>query len=213
MGQLRENFSSSAGSTLDSAAVNGQLTKHLANVKSPEGFTNRPEFERRYLEMARENLAETYLLEKVQNGKPFGTQEAIAHVKALPKDYQDIKLKTGEMENIVNPTSNTGTTRMSGPTKDKLHELEGTSASLKEAARDDVTFKNDKNTQDFISSANKKGLRAQDVVTFYELSQGETLPSGLSTPLLEAQRSIDDQKAQQNAPSATASVKAAAPAP
>lgn len=213
MEKLKKNFSTASESTLDSSAVNQQLKQHLSGIKSPEGFTNRPEFERRYTEMAREHIAETYLLEKVQNGKPFGTQEAIAHVKALPKDYQDIKLKTGEMENIVNPTSNTGTTRMSGPTKDKLHELEGASASLKEAAREDVSFKNDKNTQDFVASANKKGLRAQDVVTFYELSQGETLPSGISTPLLEAQRIIDDQKVPQNAPATTPSVKAAAPAP
>lgn len=194
MVNLNSAFSYSARSTLDSDAVNNHLREHLAAVKSPEGFTNRAEFEQRYLMLARENLADAYLLEKIQNGKRFGTQEAIAYISALPVDYRLIKHKTGEMENIINPISKTGTGRMSPQTKNKLEELEGATVSLKRAADKDVSFQNDKNTQSFLMSANKKGLTAQDLVTFYELSQGEILPTRLSYPLLEAQRSLDESR-------------------
>ncbi|MDD3019969.1 MAG: hypothetical protein PHX61_03190 [Alphaproteobacteria bacterium] len=204
MGGITDKFSKAAESNMGTTEVNAHLIKHLSGVKSPEGFTNRPEFERRYLEMARENLAETYLLRRVQNKEQFGTQEAVRHIDRLPNDYNEIKYKTGEMENIVNPTGSTGSTRMSGPTKDKLRNLEANTASLKEAVREEVSFEGKDGVKDLVGAANKMGIRGQDMVNFYELSVGQQLPDNIAKPILTTQRSLDDQKPE--------AVKAAGPA-
>lgn len=182
-------FAKASGSSLDTEMAESRLQRRVDGLRPPEGFTNADEYKRRWLEVARENLADKFLLEKVQNGKHFGTGAALSHIDAMANDYTAIKHNTGVMENIVNPTGKTGTARMSSDTRQALRQLEGTSESLKEAARTGAEFSVE-GSKSLIRTANKLGLSADDVITFHELSQGQKLPDGMAKPMREAQQQL-----------------------
>lgn len=215
MADLSEKFEESANGSLDVGAVNAHMEKRIGEVKpADKDFTNTDEYKRRWGEVARENLADKYVLEKMQKGKPFGTGDAIRHIDSLPNDYSKIKMATGEMENRVFDSTKPPSAgeRMSGPTGHKLAALEQTTDSLRAGIRDEgFSLKgNPEGAKNLVSAANKEGVKAQDVVNFYGLSQGEKLPDNIATPLLDAQNNLDKKPA---APAAAAKVEAPAAAP
>ena len=214
MADLSEKFEESANGSLDVGAVNAHMEKRIGEVKpADKDFTNTDEYKRRWGEVARENLADKYVLEKMQKGKPFGTGDAIRHIDSLSNDYSKIKMATGEMENRVFDSTKrpSSSGRMDGPTMGKLAALEGTTDSLKNGVREGLSLEgNAEGAKGLVSAANKEGVKAQDVVNFYGLSQGEKLPDNIATPLLDAQNNLDKKPA---APAAAAKVEAPAAAP
>lgn len=214
MAELSEEFEKGANGPLDVGAVNAHMEKRIGEVKpADKDFTNTDEYKRRWGEVARENLADKYVLEKMQKGKPFGTGDAIRHIDALPNDYSKIKMETGEMENRVFDSTKrpSSSGRMDGPTMGKLAALEGTTDSLKNGVREGLSLEgNAEGAKGLVSAANKEGVKAQDVVNFYGLSQGEKLPDDIAKPLLNAQTELDKKP---TAPAAAAKVQAPAAAP